>query len=1077
MIAKKTLLIIFGIFLLLLILGVGTGLYYYTHPPEVKALMEKVVSRVTGAAFSIQHLDYSLNPIRINAKGIVFQPVEEKDGFSAEIQDFMADCVLEGSFGQKRLVFRTLTINGLKCRVPEGPTAVSKGSGSGGASFLGSMARAFVSLFLFKDIRLEAAHMEKGSVVASWGGRRISVSDLSGRLNADHLVHLEGSVLVASPTEHATLSIPDFHMDTTGAVSLTDPRIDFRAAFSEGTFSTPEAKIENIQGGASLHYDVSGKKIGFTDLDLVFHGARFARTEKTPFDITLKAGGDIDLKKRRARVHGLSFNLKDFLQFDGKLDASFGDEPGFKLFVDEGRVFSRKLVSLAPLGENLTALTISGPVDFRGIFSGKEKEGQWALSCGMKGAMKNSPVSYRTDTINLKGFMAGQMAVQGPVSHLDLSGELTGSGMSVHGNGFFVQSAEGTLRFAGTYPEFNVTTASCRMPHMEFTLKKKMFSVAHMEIDAAEGRVNVLEQSLHFPEISFKSSLVNNMMASFQMDGRQLTLTAKGKETGLLHGGSALKLLPPDWTFKGTDTLAITATVDKTGATSFSARLAIEKLHFQNPRQTRAGENISLRADVSGQIKSNPFTINATSEITADKGEVLMDRFYFDLGENVLFAQFNGRYRGDDNRLRVDALSLGMKEIATAHVTGELFQKANEYEGELSVTIPDTDLKSPFQRLVREPFQTEKPALSNIKVEGIVGAAVTLKGKRSGWMATGRCTWKDGGLVYGDSSVALTGIQLSLPVWFAHENGEGFTQDSEGHLSVHSMRIPRLPEQGLSVPIQATQNGLIMPAQTNLLVPGGTVRIGPSGIVGLMGPSPAIDTALHFENLQLSSVLSGIWPRAIEGSADGRLDPIHIEGGELQSKGEIRADVFDGAVTLSHVGARGLFTALPVYHLDAQWHHLNLAEMTEGTSFGKIDGILNGYAKNLEVSNGQLQRFDLLLDTAKTDDVPQKISVKAVDNIARLGGGQSPFAGLAGMFVSFFKEFPYRKIGIRATLENDVFRINGTIRENGKEYLVKRGFFSGVDVINQSKENRVGFKDMLSRIKRITDSKGGPVIK
>ena len=177
------------------------------------------------------------------------------------------------------------------------------------------------------------------------------------------------------------------------------------------------------------------------------------------------------------------------------------------------------------------------------------------------------------------------------------------------------------------------------------------------------------------------------------------------------------------------------------------------------------------------------------------------------------------------------------------------------------------------------------------------------------------------------------------------------------------------------------------------------------------------------------------------------------------------------------MGARGLFTALPVYSLDARWHHLNLAEMTEGTSFGKIEGILNGYAKKLEISDGQLQRFDLLLDTVKTDDVPQKISVEAVDNIAQLGGGQSPFAGMAGIFVSFFKEFPYRKIGVHATLENDIFRIHGTIREGGKEYLVKRGFFSGVDVINQSRDNRVGFKDMLKRIKRITSSKRGPVVR
>ncbi|HKI48949.1 MAG TPA: hypothetical protein VKA69_06460, partial [Desulfobacteria bacterium] len=729
--AKKILLIAFGIFLLVLMLGFGAGLYYYTHPPEVKTIMEKVVSRVTGAAVSIVYLDYSLNPIRVHAKGVIFQSDEDKGGFSAEIQDVLADCVLEGSFGRKRLVFRTLTINGLKCRVREGAASAPKGSGGDGSSFFGSMARSFVSLFLFEDISLEAAHMEKGFVIVSWGDRKITVSDLSGRLNADHLVHMEGSVLVASPTEHAILSIPDFHLDTTNSVSLRDPRIDLKAALSDGTFSTPKAKIENIQGGASLHYDVSGRKIGFTDLGLTFHGARFARTEETPFDITLKADGNIDLEKRRAMVNGLSFNLKELLQFDGRLEANFGDEPDFKLFMNEGRIFSQKLMSMAPLGENPAAFTISGPVDFRGIFSGKEKQGQWALSCNMKGNMEESPVSFRTDTIDLTGLMTGRIAVQGPVSHLDLSGEVTGSRMSVEGKGFSMQSAEGTLRFAGSYPEFNVTTVSCRMPRTEFTLRKKSFSVAQTEIDAAKGRVNVLERSLHFPEIRLNSSLLSNIEASFQMDGDQMTLTAKGKETGLLHAASALKLLPTHWNFKGTDTLAVTATSDGTDTTSFSARLALEKFHFQNPQQTRAGENMSLRAHISGRAGSNPSTIKATAEIKADRGEVLMDRFYFDLGENGAFAQFNGSYQGDYNRLEVHTLSLGMKEIATAHVTGELFQKENEYEGELSITIPDTDLKSPFQRLIREPFQMEKPALSKIKVEGTIGAAMSLKGKRS----------------------------------------------------------------------------------------------------------------------------------------------------------------------------------------------------------------------------------------------------------------------------------------------------------------------------------------------------------
>jgi hypothetical protein len=85
--------------------------------------------------------------------------------------------------------------------------------------------------------------------------------------------------------------------------------------------------------------------------------------------------------------------------------------------------------------------------------------------------------------------------------------------------------------------------------------------------------------------------------------------------------------------------------------------------------------------------------------------------------------------------------------------------------------------------------------------------------------------------------------------------------------------------------------------------------------------------------------------------------------------------------------------------------------------------------------------------------------------------------GLAGSFAAIFREFPYRKIGIAATLENDLFRVNGTIKEGGREYLVKKGGFSGVDVVNLNPDNRISFKDMMKRIQRISSSRGGPVVR
>jgi hypothetical protein len=67
-------------------------------------------------------------------------------------------------------------------------------------------------------------------------------------------------------------------------------------------------------------------------------------------------------------------------------------------------------------------------------------------------------------------------------------------------------------------------------------------------------------------------------------------------------------------------------------------------------------------------------------------------------------------------------------------------------------------------------------------------------------------------------------------------------------------------------------------------------------------------------------------------------------------------------------------------------------------------------------------------------------------------------------------------MGVRSSLENDVFRINGTIKEGGTEYLVKRRGLSGVNVVNLNPDNRASFKDMVKRIRRIQSSRRGPVI-
>jgi hypothetical protein len=290
------------------------------------------------------------------------------------------------------------------------------------------------------------------------------------------------------------------------------------------------------------------------------------------------------------------------------------------------------------------------------------------------------------------------------------------------------------------------------------------------------------------------------------------------------------------------------------------------------------------------------------------------------------------------------------------------------------------------------------------------------------------------------------------------------------------MVFPHIEKQPLAVKLEAEPNHLSVKQPTSLSVPGGRIHIGPMVYRDIFGPRPTIETSLATDAIDIQPLLGRIWPQPPEGAISVRLDPVVVAGDSINSNGELRLRAFEGEITLSHLGMSGLFTAAPLIQLSAQLEGLNLGALTTGTSFGKIEGVLQGHIRDLQIANGQPQKFDLLLESIKTRGTPQMISVRAVNNIAQIGGAQSPFMGFAKLFTTFMQRFPYRKIGVHATLKNDIFRINGTIKEGGKEYLVRRGALGGVDVINHSSDNRASFRDMTKRIKRIAEGSSGPVV-
>jgi hypothetical protein len=156
---------------------------------------------------------------------------------------------------------------------------------------------------------------------------------------------------------------------------------------------------------------------------------------------------------------------------------------------------------------------------------------------------------------------------------------------------------------------------------------------------------------------------------------------------------------------------------------------------------------------------------------------------------------------------------------------------------------------------------------------------------------------------------------------------------------------------------------------------------------------------------------------------------------------------------------------------DVNVDRVDLERFSEALDVGRITGRLSGSMKGLRVAYGQPVAFDLKMESVPTKGVSQSVSLKAVNSISLVSTG-SALSGLGiSLMTTFFREFPYEKIGLECGLKNDVFTVRGLIHEDGVEYLVKRRFFAGIDVINRNPDNRIGFSDMLERAKRVTDER------
>ena len=209
----------------------------------------------------------------------------------------------------------------------------------------------------------------------------------------------------------------------------------------------------------------------------------------------------------------------------------------------------------------------------------------------------------------------------------------------------------------------------------------------------------------------------------------------------------------------------------------------------------------------------------------------------------------------------------------------------------------------------------------------------------------------------------------------------------------------------------------------------------------------------------------------LEGRLGGLLDPVILGRERMTAAGAMTGDLYGGRLDVARVTVERPFSAGREIGADVTVDRIDLERFSAALGVGRITGRLSGSIKGLRVAYGQPVAFDLRMESVPAKGVSQSVSLKAVNSISLMSSG-SALSGLGvSLMATFFREFPYEKIGFECRLKNDVFAVRGLIHQDGVEYLVKRRFFTGIDVINGNPDNRIGFSDMLERAKRVTDER------
>jgi hypothetical protein len=484
-----------------------------------------------------------------------------------------------------------------------------------------------------------------------------------------------------------------------------------------------------------------------------------------------------------------------------------------------------------------------------------------------------------------------------------------------------------------------------------------------------------------------------------------------------------------------------------------------------SPDGTKAAQGVGGRLALKLAYGSREQKLTFSVRAEQRDGEYLWGMYYGNLAGRRASLLVDGDYSwGGGQRFALD----GSMDVFQ---TGNYSYSARGRGGDWLFQFRGVDISHTriVDTLLKDYLKGLSPRLASFSITGASSLETTIRHDDGALAITGTYRTDGASVAAPDMPLSVQGITANVPFALRYPSSDSLTPASppRGFVRLQTIQRRRLSIEDLRIPLVISENRLEVPE--SIVVPffGGQVHL-----YGLQVDDVLFPTRYRF-GVKVADVDLGRMTRRLAGieypgTVNADLGMMRYENNRIASEGKAVVNVFGGEIEATDLFAENLLSPSRKIGGDITFRDISLEELTRKIAVGKMTGVIQGSLRNFTMEYGEPASFVLDVESVAKRGVAQSISMDAIQSISILGTGAD--SALNRGITQLFREYPYSKIGLRCVLRNDQFSVNGTIHDGGKEYLVRRGLFRGVDVVNQNPDNVISFRDMAERIKRISRS-------